>query len=166
MNDLLHVPQTDLAGPVECLGQTFPSDDARRAHFLKLLAEKLKDPAFRNQEGFPQGTDEDILAMSDPPYYTACPNPWLAEFVACYGKPYDPAESYSREPLAVDVSGGQDGPLYKAHAYHTKVPAPRHRAVDPALHEAGRHRAGRLRRLRHDRRGGAVVRDGAGGLSP
>ena len=81
---------------VECLGQTFSTDDARRAHFLTLLAEKLKDPAFRQQEGFPQGTDEAILAMSDPPYYTACPNPWLAEFVAHYGKSYDPAMKYSR----------------------------------------------------------------------
>lgn len=34
-------------GPVECLGQTFPSERARREHFTKLLAEKLKDPAFR-----------------------------------------------------------------------------------------------------------------------
>ena len=55
------------ADPVECLGQTFPSEQARREHFLKLLAEKLKDPAFRKTEGFPQGTDEAILAMSDPP---------------------------------------------------------------------------------------------------
>ena len=69
------------SGPVECLGQTFPSDDARREHFTKLLAEKLKDPAFRKIEGFPQGTDEAILAMSDPPYYTACPNPFLEDFV-------------------------------------------------------------------------------------
>lgn len=70
-------------GPVECLGMTFPSDDARRKHFLKLLAEKLKEPEFRAQEGFPQGSDDAILAMSDPPYYTACPNPWLEDFVRC-----------------------------------------------------------------------------------
>ena len=75
---------------VKCLGLEFLSDDARREHFLASLAEKLKDPEFRNHEGFPQGTDEAILAMSDPPYYTACPNPWLGDFVACYGKPYDP----------------------------------------------------------------------------
>jgi hypothetical protein len=80
MNDLLKPEQQD-TGPVECLGLTFPSEAARREHFLKLLAEKLKDSAFRQQEGFPQGTDEAILAMSDPPYYTACPNPWLADFV-------------------------------------------------------------------------------------
>ena len=52
MNDLLNTT-TKGGGPVECLGQTFPSDDARRDHFLTLLAEKLKDPAFRAQEGFP-----------------------------------------------------------------------------------------------------------------
>src|SRR5437867_1159365 len=32
---------------VECLGTTFPNDDARRAFFLEKLEEKLKDPEFR-----------------------------------------------------------------------------------------------------------------------
>jgi len=118
------------SGPVECLGLTFPSEAARREYFLKLLADKLKDPAFRQQEGFPQGTDEAILAMSDPPYYTACPNPWLADFVKHYGKPYDPAVKYSREPLAIDVSVVAAAPLYKAHSYHTKVP---HLAIVPSI---------------------------------
>ena len=81
MNDLLQTNKPSAGGSVECLGMTFPSDDARREHFLKLLAEKLHDPNFRNQEGFPQGSDDAILAMSDPPYYTACPNPWLGDFV-------------------------------------------------------------------------------------
>lgn len=109
-------------GPVECLGQTFPSEQTRREHFTKLLAEKLKDPAFRKIEGFPQGTDEAILAMSDPPYYTACPNPFLEDFVRHYGKPYDPSVKYSREPQTIDVSVGKTDPIYKAHSYHTKVP--------------------------------------------
>lgn len=128
MTDLIQRAAT--AGPVECLGQKFPTDEARRAHYLGLLAEKLKDPAFRKQEGFPKGTDEAVLAMSDPPYYTACPNPWLADFVRHYGKPYDPSEKYSREPLAIDVSEGKTDPLYKAHAYHTKVP---HLAIVPSI---------------------------------
>lgn len=130
MNDLLHNQRSETSGPIECLGQTFASDNARREHFLKLLAEKLQDPAFRKQEGFPQGTDAAILAMSDPPYYTACPNPWLAEFVSHYGKPYDPAVRYSREPLAIDVSVGKFDGLYKAHSYHTKVP---HLAIVPSI---------------------------------
>lgn len=122
MNDLLHGQKTGSTGPVECLGQTFPSEQARREHFTKLLAEKLKDPAFRKIEGFPQGTDEAILAMSDPPYYTACPNPFLEDFVRHYGKPYDPSVKYSREPQTIDVSVGKTDPIYKAHSYHTKVP--------------------------------------------
>lgn len=67
------------SAPVECLGQTFPNDQVRREHFLNLLREKLKDPEFRKIEGFPVGTDEAILALSDPPYYTACPNPFLED---------------------------------------------------------------------------------------
>lgn len=130
MNDLLKNHRNGTGGPVECLGQTFASDDVRREHFLKLLAEKLQDPAFRKQEGFPKGSDAAILAMSDPPYYTACPNPWLAEFVAHYGKPYDPAVKYSREPLAIDVSVGKTDAIYKAHSYHTKVP---HLAIVPSI---------------------------------
>jgi len=118
------------SGPVECLGQTFPSDDARREHYLKLLAEKLKDPEFRKTPGFPKGTDDDILRLSDPPYYTACPNPFLVDFVRVHGKPYDPAEEYRREPFAVDVSEGKTDKLYKAHGYHTKVP---HLAIVPSI---------------------------------
>ncbi|WP_404414317.1 DNA methylase [Vreelandella aquamarina] len=120
----------EVSGPVECLGQTFPSDDARREHFLKLLAEKMKDPDFRRQDGFPEGTDEAILEMSDPPFYTACPNPWLQDFIDQYGKPYDPSVKYSREPLAIDVSVGKTDAIYRAHSYHTKVP---HLAIVPSI---------------------------------
>ncbi len=130
MNDLYKDHKKAAGGPVECLGITFPSEQARREHFSKLLAEKLKDPAFRKTEGFPQGTDEAILAMSDPPYYTACPNPFLEEFVRHYGKPYDPSVKYSREPQTIDVSVGKTDPLYKAHSYHTKVP---HLAIVPSI---------------------------------
>lgn len=114
------------SGPVECLGQTFPNDEARREHYLSLLAEKLKDPAFREIEGFPIGSDEDILALSDPPYYTACPNPFLWDFVQNHGKRYDSALVYSKEPFAADVSEGKQDPIYNAHSYHTKVP---HKAI-------------------------------------
>jgi len=108
--------------PVECLGMTFENDDARRAYFLGKLRERLRDPEFRKIEGFPIGSDEDILALSDPPYYTACPNPFIADFIKHYGKPYDPSKPYSREPFAADVSEGKNDPIYKLHSYHTKVP--------------------------------------------
>lgn len=35
----------------------------------------------RNIEGFPIGTDEDIIALSDAPFYTACPNPFIEDFI-------------------------------------------------------------------------------------
>ncbi|EGW43826.1 site-specific DNA-methyltransferase [Bilophila wadsworthia] len=115
--------------PVTCLGQTFPSDAARREHFTALLREKLKDPEFRKIEGFPIGNDEDILNLSDPPYYCACPNPWIADFIAEWEaqKPAKPEGwKYAREPFAADVSEGKNDPIYNAHSYHTKVP---HKAI-------------------------------------
>lgn len=60
---------------VICLGLTFENDQVRREHFMALPKEKLQDPEFRKIPGFPQGSDEAILRMSDPPYYTACPEP-------------------------------------------------------------------------------------------
>ncbi|MBI4882199.1 MAG: DNA methylase, partial [Planctomycetes bacterium] len=122
------------AGPVACLGMTFESDEARRTYFLENLKEKL--PELRKRSDFPLGpdggpaADEDILRLSDPPYYTACPNPFLADFVKHHGRPYDPEEPYHREPFAVDVSEGKTDPLYKAHGYHTKVP---HLAIVPSI---------------------------------
>ncbi len=115
-------------GPVGCLGMTFDSEDERRAYFLERLKEKL--PELRQREDFPIGSDDDILRLSDPPYYTACPNPFLSDFVAHYGHPYDSDEPYHREPFAVDVSEGKNDPLYKAHGYHTKVP---YRAIVPSI---------------------------------
>ena len=73
-------------GPVVCLGRSFPDDEARRRHFLDRLREKLADPAFRRTEGFPLGSDEDILALSDPPYFTACPNPFFKEAIEAAGR--------------------------------------------------------------------------------
>jgi hypothetical protein len=116
------IEQKVLEQRVECLGMTFENDAARRAYFLERLREKLNDPEFRAIEGFPVGEDEQILSLSDPPYYTACPNPFLADFVAHYGKPYDPKSPYHRTPYAIDVSEGKTDPLYTAHGYHTKVP--------------------------------------------
>ena len=123
---LLNEQDTNVQRTVECLGLTFDSDEARRAHFLEILREKLRDPEFRKIEGFPKGDDEDILALSDPPYYTACPNPFIGDFFKYYGKPFDPDIPYRREPFAADVSEGKTDPIYNAHSYHTKVP---HKAI-------------------------------------
>ena len=81
----------------------------------------------RHIEGFPVGTDEDIISLSNAPYYTACPNPFVEEFIHEHGTPYDEAtDDYQKEPFAADVSEGKADPIYMAHAYHTKVP---HKAI-------------------------------------
>lgn len=115
-----------LAGPVTCLGKTFENDEARRAYFTEELRKKLQDPEFRKIEGFPLGEDEDILNLSDPPYYTACPNPWVADFVAQWNDEKTYTTEYHREPFAADVSESRSGLFYDAHSYHTKVP---HKAI-------------------------------------
>jgi DNA modification methylase/DNA-directed RNA polymerase subunit RPC12/RpoP len=77
----------------------------------------------RDIEGFPIGTDEDIIALSNAPYYTACPNPFIEDFINKYGTPYiEETDNYHREPFTADVSEGKHDTMYMAHSYHTKVP--------------------------------------------
>lgn len=117
-------------GPVKCLGMEFENDDARRAYFREELRKKL--PELRKIEGFPIGEDDDIINLSDPPYYTACPNPWLNDFIAEWEKEKEQLEREGKrkkdfevkEPYASDVSEGKNNPIYMAHAYHTKCPHP------------------------------------------
>lgn len=77
----------------------------------------------RHIEGFPVGEDEDIHNLSDPPYYTAYPNPHIKEFIERFGKPYVlTRDTYHQEPYVWDVREGRNDPLYNAHTFHTKVP--------------------------------------------
>ena len=125
-NSNLHQHQ----GPVTCLGMEFENDDARRAYFREELRKKL--PELRKIEGFPIGEDDDIINLSDPPYYTACPNPWLNDFIAEWEKEKVQLEREGKrnavfevkEPYASDVSEGKNNPIYLAHSYHTKCPHP------------------------------------------
>lgn len=101
----------------------FPSDrsawdiEAERRRLAARLSEA------RSGAGAPLGDEADVLAMSLPPYYTACPNPDLAEWLAATtpdghdDRPYvDPG------PFTTDISEGKSSPFYKAHSYPTKVP--------------------------------------------
>lgn len=116
--------------PVICLGMTFDSEDARREYFREELRKKL--PELKQIEGFPIGEDDDIINLSDPPYYTACPNPWLNDFIEQWEKEKVVLEKEGKritdfevnKPYASDVSEGKNNPIYMAHAYHTKVPHP------------------------------------------
>lgn len=124
-----HLPLQRKTKPVTCLGSTFGSDEERREHFRKLLMARLADPSFRATAGFPDGSDDDIVRMSDPPYYTACPNPFINEWIGANPET-GPHAPYIRAPLAIDVAVGKTDPLYKAHGYHTKVP---HQAIVPSI---------------------------------
>ncbi|WP_332029447.1 DNA methyltransferase [Kaistella sp.] len=114
--------------PVTVLGKTFSSEDERRTYFREELRKKL--PELKQMEGFPLGEDEDIINLSDPPFYTACPNPWLNDFIAEWEDEKKELEKQGlrtadlevTEPYAADVSGGKNSPIYNAHSYHTKVP--------------------------------------------
>lgn len=89
------------------------------------LAELLD--SVRNIEGFPIAKDKHILEISDPPYYTACPNPYIKDFIEQNSKPYNEAnDNYNKAPFIGDISEGKNDPIYNAHSYHTKVP---HKAI-------------------------------------
>ncbi|WP_028309575.1 DNA methyltransferase [Desulfitibacter alkalitolerans] len=92
---------------------------------MKLTKEILD--SVRHIEGFPIGKDEDIIELSDPPHYTACPNPFINDFIEKHGTPYNEEEDYYEvEPYSADVSEGKQNPIYNAHSYHTKIP---HKAI-------------------------------------
>ena len=123
--------------PVTCLGIEFPNDDARREYFRDELRKKL--PELRQIEGFPIGKDEDIIRLSDPPYYTACPNPWTSQIISEWELEKERLEKIGkrnsvfevREPYSQDISVGKNDPVYTAHSYHTKVP---HQAIMKLLY--------------------------------
>jgi DNA modification methylase len=127
--DKVEKNKTEQDKTVLCLGKTFESEEKRREYFVEELRQILKDPEFRKTEGFPIGEDDDILELSDPPYYTACPNPWTNDFIEQWEAEKPEKEEdyhYHREPFATDVSEGKNNPIYNAHSYHTKVP---HKAI-------------------------------------
>ena len=109
-------------------------DDAQ----LRRVAERMADAdsskdllqRWKDEVGFPHGDIDDVVSLSDPPWHTACPNPFLHEFVEAYGEPYDADQPYGRKPFAVDVREGKTHPVYRAHGYHTKVP---HLAIVPSI---------------------------------
>ena len=113
---------------ITVLGKTFNSEEERRAYFREELRKKL--PELKLMEGFPIGEDEDILNLSDPPYYTACPNPWLNDFIAEWEAEKKELEKQGlrkadfkvTEPYPEDIKSGKNHAIYNAHTYHTKVP--------------------------------------------
>ena len=100
---------------------TSQDDDA----FVEAAREELRQrlPELRNLPGCPHGSDDDIIAMSYPPHYTACPNPFIADWLSSLDRP-DDDDRIDPGPFAADVSEGKGNAFYKAHSYLTKVPHP------------------------------------------
>lgn len=115
---------------ITVLGHTFNSEEERRTYFRNELRTHL--PELKKMEGFPIGEDDDIINLSDPPYYTACPNPWLNDFIAEWEEEKTELKKQGKrktnfdvdEPYANDISEGKNNPFYALHTYHTKVPHP------------------------------------------
>jgi DNA modification methylase len=115
-------------GPVTVFGLTFKNDEERRQYFRDELRHRL--PELRKIEGFPIGEDDDIINLSDPPYYTACPNPWLNDFIKQWEEEKKQlqlegkrkADFEVKEPYAYGINQGKNSAIYNAHTYHTKVP--------------------------------------------
>ena len=88
---------------------------------MKLTKEDIDK--VRDIEGFPIAKDEDIIALSNAPFYTACPNPFIEDFIKENGTPYEEdTDDYHREPFAADVEENKHDLIYNIHSYHTKVP--------------------------------------------
>jgi hypothetical protein len=116
-----HPSTTAAQQPVTVLGRTFANDEERRTWFREELRKQL--PELKLIDGFPIGEDDDILNLSDPPYYTACPNPWINDFIAEWETEKAELENQGKrisafnveEPYASDVSEGKNNQLYLIH---------------------------------------------------
>lgn len=81
--------------------------------------------ALRDRPGFPSGDDQAIVELSLPPYATACPNPYLADWIAeAATEDSGDGERPDPGPFVADVTVGKGNAYYKAHSYPTKVPHP------------------------------------------
>ncbi|HUP69644.1 MAG TPA: DNA methyltransferase [Acidimicrobiales bacterium] len=84
------------------------------------LADRLD--GIRDRPGFPLGDDEAIVNLSLPPYHTACPNPFLADWLGDTSG--NDIEREDPGPFVTDITEGKGNAFYKAHSYPTKVPYP------------------------------------------
>jgi DNA modification methylase len=115
---------------ITVLGKTFNSEEERRNYFREELRKKL--PELKQMEGFPIGEDDDILNLSDPPYYTACPNPWLNDFITEWEEEKKQLEKEGKRssdnsevlPYTDNIIESVNNEIYRSHTYHTKVPHP------------------------------------------
>ena len=112
-------------GPESLFGFDGAGSDGDRTAIVEAARQELRRrlPELRKLPGCPTGSDDDIIAMSYPPYFTACPNPFIADWLNALERPSDEGR-VDPGPFASDVSVGKGNAFYKAHSYPTKVPHP------------------------------------------
>ena len=89
------------------------------ANTVKTLEEHLNS-ARMTFDGFPLGENKQLLKISMPPFYSACPSPFLQDLIL--KDELDKEKSKNISPLTEDIAAGKNDPLYFAHYYSTKVP--------------------------------------------
>jgi hypothetical protein len=117
-----HVPDS----AQKCLDKTFRNDAERLEYYRGGLRKALSSSEYRHRNDFPVADDSTLIDLSNPPYFTPCPNPFLETVIQCHTKTSSSSDQYERDPFATDVSEGRGDALYNAHGYHTKVP---HKAI-------------------------------------
>ncbi|MCY2990549.1 MAG: DNA methyltransferase [Planctomycetota bacterium] len=121
-SSLLPADRSQTTGSVVCLGRTFKDEAERLAYYRNALLADFSSPDSKQHPGFPAGEEDVLIELSDPPYFTPCPNPFLTEVISHFRKTAPADDVYARDPFAADVSEGRGDTLYNAHGYHTKVP--------------------------------------------
>jgi DNA modification methylase/transcription elongation factor Elf1 len=121
----------------ESFVQSGSSNSVLSMQALAELASQLVE--LRNIPGCPTGTDAAILLMSSPPGHTACPNPFITDWLSRIDDDARPDPG----PFSADTTAGKTSIVYKAHSFPTKVP---HEAI--------------MRLILHYTRPGDVVLDG------
>jgi DNA modification methylase len=86
------------------------------------LRDWLQVPKIREIEGFPIGSDMEILALSEPPHYAACPNPYVAAKVHSWRQEHTRAPRNEVSACTVFDAGNKTESGYMLHTYHSKIP--------------------------------------------
>ena len=72
------------------------------------------------------------------PYYAACPNPFIEDFIREYGTPYDEeTDDYHRETFSADISEGKTDAMYNLHNI---ILSSQQFSIYSALHKTRRYR--------------------------
>lgn len=120
MNRHLNLESDGQNNGSEALGEVFESREERDRYFRNKLKESIEKGGLDSRDDFPKASVNEVVGLSNPPFYTACPNPFLPEFVKIFGNANDtPASS---QPYIGDLVADSRHPVYSYHPYHTKVP--------------------------------------------